>query len=184
MNNTFDDLSPELQEHCQDVLAIAMALMPFHEKREETYNLSFAKRGESGVWMNLMRKTDRLDRLSNKVFSGEEGNNGVTLVDTLVDTAMYALKWLAVIKQIRPDDMEMWIATVFCKETGIEMKQAMEMFGMLDDVTAEMLKNSPYFVAPQYAEIMAEATGTLAPVPYRDIDGNIRYKRLKNIDED
>lgn len=162
MNTTYEDLSPKLQEHVKDVIAIAMALMPFHEQREKTYNLSFAKRGETGVWMNLMRKTDRLDGLCAKVFSGEQGNNGVTLVDTLVDIAVYAMKWLAVIKQIRPEDMEMWIGEVFCKETGIDIKQAMDMFEMRDpegatyDVTKEMLEGSPYFMPPASATTFAE----------------------------
>lgn len=134
MNSTFDDLSPQLQDHCEDVARIVMSLMPFHEKREETYALSFAKRGESGVWMNLMRKTDRLDRLANKVFSGEEvGNAGVTLVDTLVDTAMYALKWLAVIQQVRPGDMERWIAEVYAKEVGMDVEDALVLFGVVDE---------------------------------------------------
>lgn len=175
MNTNYNDLSPKLQEHCQDVLAIAMALMPFHEKREDTYQLSFAKRGETGVWMNLMRKTDRLDGLCNKVFSGEEGNNGVTLVDTLVDAAMYALKWLAVIRQIRPEDMEMWVGSVFCKETGIEVKQAMEMFGMWDAEGA---------AADVTEELLSEETGMLPPIAIKNIDNIITWHQLKNLNED
>ncbi len=123
----FEDLSGQLEDHCDDVRVIMLALLPFHKAREATYNLSFAKRGETGVWMNLMRKTDRLDRLASKVMSTKDGSpaDGVTLVDTLVDTAMYALKWLAVIKRIRPEDMEAWVADVYCRDTGMESGEAL-----------------------------------------------------------
>lgn len=117
MDERVDDLSQVLPEHVDDVKIIALILLKFHEHRERTYKLSFAKRGEHGVWMNLARKYDRIDGLVRALFSGHDV--GETLVDTLADTAIYALKWLAVIDQIRSDDWDDWLENVFCRETGI-----------------------------------------------------------------
>ena len=119
------DLRPLLDEHVRDVEKIASNLLPFHEARENTYKLSFARRGESGVFHNLARKYDRIDGLFDW-----EGNGGVTLVDTLVDNAIYSLKWLAVIKQLRPQDLERWLKEVYCPDTTMPLEDAMRLFGL------------------------------------------------------
>lgn len=134
MNQSFDDLSGNLPNHVGDVDGIMDALKLFHQFREETYQLSFAKRGESGVWLNLARKYDRLDPLAARVMGqvvtgGDVDNNdGVTLVDTLADTAMYALKWLAIIKTIRSDHFNKWVEEVYCRDTGLPLDKALEQF--------------------------------------------------------
>lgn len=133
MNHKFEDLSPLLSNHVDDVSNIMDALQPFHAAREETYNLSFARRGESGVWMNLARKYDRLDLLASHVLEGANGNAGVTLVDNLIDTAMYALKWVAVIRKLRPEDFKAWIEQVYCRDTGMDLDMALLLFA--DDMT-------------------------------------------------
>lgn len=131
----FADISGKMPDHVVKVKDAADALMCFHEAREKTYQMSFAKRGEVGVWMNLGRKTDRINVIATQVFEAvgaheELGNNGVTLVDTLVDIAIYAMKWIDVIRATRPMDMEAWIANVFCKDTGMEFGTACRLFGV------------------------------------------------------
>lgn len=140
MNQSFEDLSPLLGNHTDDVESLMETLKPFHRAREETYQLSFAKRGEAGVWLNLARKYDRLDPLASRVMAqvvaGEdvENNDGVTLVDTLVDTAMYALKWLSIIEIIRPEHFTEWLEQVYCRDTGMDINEARVFFGHWGDV--------------------------------------------------
>lgn len=130
--SSFNDITGQLENHIQDVAALMRMLEPFHQAREETYQLSFARRGEVGVWFNLARKYDRLDplagRVSTQVVTGEEveNNDGVTLVDTLVDTAMYALKWIAIIRVLRPEHFEKWVEQVYCRDTGMTVEEAFD----------------------------------------------------------
>lgn len=135
----FADISGKLPEHVDHVSGIAQALMAFHEARETTYQMSFAKRGEVGVWMNLGRKTDRINVVATHVFEAvgagnDLGNDGVTLVDTLADIVVYALKWMDVIARTRPDDFQGWVSNVFCKDTGMEFGTAMRLFGVSPQV--------------------------------------------------
>lgn len=130
----FQNLAGLLDEHELDVAAIAEALMPFHDAREATYKRSFAKRGEVGIWMNLARKYDRFDALAADVFS-DDGKENITLIDTLVDLALYSLKWLAVIRRIRPEDMEQWIDEVYLRNVEIDPMDAFILFGMQDQVS-------------------------------------------------
>lgn len=148
--SSFEDITGQIQYHIEDVEELMEALKKFHEAREQTYQLSFAKRGETGVWLNLVRKTDRLDplaaRVMTSVVTGEEvlENDGVTLVDTLVDMAMYSLKWLAIIKVIRPDHFHEWLEQVFCKDTGMDMQEAGSFF---TGTAAQYLGDQLHFTA-------------------------------------
>jgi hypothetical protein len=83
--------------HVKRVDELATMLLDFHRNRERTYQMSFAKRGFVGVFMNLVRKTDRMDAVAQTWLEAEGQLNGTVLVDTLVDTAIYSLKWLALI---------------------------------------------------------------------------------------
>lgn len=136
MNHLVDDLTKGISvpEHLQDVDAIIDALKIFHVARENTYRMSFAKRGEAGVWMNLARKYDRIDNLARDIFNGVGVNPGVGLIDTLVDLALYSLKWLAIVKQLRPEDLEMWIERAYCHDTNISVESAKVYFGMMDEL--------------------------------------------------
>ncbi len=126
MSNLTNDLTKEIPvtTHMDDVDLLANGLLPFHRAREFTYQMSFAKRGEIGIWMNLARKYDRIDNLARHVFEEVEESAGVSLVDTLVDLALYSLKWLAVIKQLRPEDLEKWIDKVYCHDTSTDPEAA------------------------------------------------------------
>lgn len=130
MNHLVDDLTQDItvETHLKDVEAIMQALLPFHQSREATYRMSFAKRGEALVWGNLARKYDRIDNLAKDTFDGNGNNPGVSLVDTLIDLAMYSLKWVAIIRHIRPDDLQAWIERVYCHDTGMELQDALKLF--------------------------------------------------------
>ena len=89
----FTDLSDTLKlskgsaGHIAIFNLIANQLITYHCNQEQTYELSFSKRGEIGVWMNLARKYDRIDTLSKRLFE-EKGKNSPVLVDTLIDKSM------------------------------------------------------------------------------------------------
>lgn len=125
----FTDLSDLLHDHESAVANWMTMFNRFHVAREKTYKRSFAKRGEIGIWMNLARKYDRFEALAPQVLLG--AGNGVTLIDTLVDTAMYSLKWLDVISKIRPEDFKEWLRTVYCKDTGMTYKDVVEVYPFL-----------------------------------------------------
>jgi hypothetical protein len=127
-DSRYRDLSELLPNHCQDFEALLTGLLTYHNIQENTYKRSFAKRGEIGVWMNLMRKIDRIDGIAESLF--EHGDNGMLLVDTLIDSAVYSIKWLAVIGKIRPKDLHDWLAGTFCPATNISIAQARKMFGL------------------------------------------------------
>ncbi len=112
--------------HIYQVDEIIRVLMMYHHKQEETYQLSFSKRGEMGVWMNLARKYDRIDTLSKRLFE-EKGKNSPVLVDTLIDTVIYALKWLAVIKVLRPEDIQEWMALTYARTMNVSSEKAMDL---------------------------------------------------------
>ena len=128
----FKDLSTELKSsmgsagHIAIFNLIANQLIAYHNNQEQTYKLSFSKRGEIGVWMNLGRKMDRLDPIAERLF--EESGNSSLLVDVLVDMAIYAIKWLAVIYEIRPEDLQNWVATTYATTMRMPPDQALELF--------------------------------------------------------
>jgi len=108
IDSGYDDLAILLNNHCDAVTGLFDVLDRFHRIREATYDLSFAKRGEIGVWINTARKYDRIDKLAKGVLSGNNPEYGVILVDALVDLSIYATKWLDVIGHLRPEDVEEW----------------------------------------------------------------------------
>lgn len=113
----FDDISNKLPDHLDDVRLVMIMLREFHEAKERTYKLSFAKRGEVGIWMNLARKYDRIDPLAQQYFEGEADIS--TFIDTLADLALYSLKWMAAIYVLHPAMFEAWVKNKFCPATGI-----------------------------------------------------------------
>lgn len=153
--SSLSDLSPQLERtHIQDVTNIAMALLPLHEAKEKTYRLSFAKRGEAGCWMNLGRKYDRINGLVEKVLV--EDQEGVTLVDTLADLAIYSLKWLAVIKVIRRDDLRDWVLNTYQKDTGMPPGKALGLFGLKEITDRDVILASVRKSMKESLEVVEE----------------------------
>lgn len=143
--NMVNDLTKEINvpTHLVDVENIMYALMQFHAAREATYGMSFAKRGEIGVWMNLMRKCDRIDNQVRAMYSqpdGVPGAPGTALVDTLMDLALYAMKWAAIIKHVRPDDLKKWIEETYMRDVPECTKDdAYRLFGFLKEYNFEQI---------------------------------------------
>lgn len=137
----FDDLTQTIpvDEHVEDVKQIARLLLDFHAKREETYQMSFAKRGQIGVFMNLARKYDRLDKLAAEYFQYNV-QTSVILVDALADLAIYAMKWLAIMARLESQlntDMgfTQWLEETVSKELGMPVDMLLDWI-RLEDISS------------------------------------------------
>lgn len=142
-NRNMSDLTEDISvdRHIQDVENMAKLLLRFHEEREMTYEMSFAKRGLVGVWFNLARKYDRLDPTAEEYFQNN-GRHSITLVDSLVDTAIYAMKWLALLHRLETlDDYDMgltqWLTEVAAKELGQSVHELLHQLDFQNDAVEE-----------------------------------------------
>lgn len=122
----FNNIAPQLGNHINEVDNMLQLLSLFHEAKEKQYQRSFAKRGEAGVWYNLMRQLDRVDGIAQEALTAGEYSAG--LVDTLVDVTLYAVKWLAVIQVLRPEDFQKWLREAYCPYMGVEYDDVMLWF--------------------------------------------------------
>lgn len=136
MNNDmlYQDITKQVSvlNHVNDVEDLMQVIQPFHAVREGTYKMSFAKRGEIGIWMNLARKYDRMDGLMEKIGRGKVGDVYNVLIDTLVDLALYSLKWLAIIRRFEPLAWEEW-----CVDNGVVDDDATEDVDLRRGISAE-----------------------------------------------
>lgn len=178
----FDDITRNMtvKSHTERVRILLAALSDFHDAQEDTYRLSFAKRGEAGIYYNLVRKADRLDALSQSVFAGDiGGNDGKTLVDTLVDMCVYAAKWLAVIMEIRPYDVGKWITSTYVPALHMSEDLAMNKLGMVKDYN--MLETRPMTEFERQVVLAVMAAGNFIPTQYSDVyggDGTYTYQNI------
>lgn len=79
-------------------------LKRLHECKANQYLDSWCKRGEPGVYHNVMRKLDRLENIYQPYADHiSEIPDWFPLADTLADTAVYCLKWLARTKKWHPE---------------------------------------------------------------------------------
>ena len=75
------------------------------------YQASWQKRGiKDGAWVNLQRKWDRLEALFERGLSTEDG--GETMITTLADLAVYAIKTIALRTEMNPAEFRAWIKEV------------------------------------------------------------------------
>lgn len=130
----YQDITKQVSvlNHVNDVEDLMQVIQPFHAVREGTYKMSFAKRGEIGIWMNLARKYDRMDGLMEKIGRGKVGDVYNVLIDTLVDLALYSLKWLAIIRRFEPLAWEEW-----CVDNGVVDDDATEDVDLRRGISAE-----------------------------------------------
>jgi hypothetical protein len=117
------------------MVKLASILLVYHMSKDAEYGRSWAKRGESGVFHNVMRKGDRFARVAEN-FAKIECTAKVAmaagdcdydvgfhlrsaLIDLLVDTALYCMMWIGYM--ISKDDRHFmfWIGSVWCAVTGI-----------------------------------------------------------------
>ena len=95
-------------DHVDDVKHLMVEVHMLHEAKEAIYDKSFARRGIVGIWMNVARKYDSIDTLGrlNSYFT-------VTMVDALIDVAVYALKMVEAIRKLRPEVFNEWYEKVY-----------------------------------------------------------------------
>ena len=105
---------------------LMLDLSVFHKAREKTYKRSFARRGFVGIFMNLVRKTDRLDALVESLLKTTSERHLITLIDTLVDITLYALKWLDAIKIVYPEQYKQWESSVYEPEVSALIRKESE----------------------------------------------------------
>ena len=75
-----------------------------HVCKATQYLDSWCKRGEPGVYHNVMRKLDRLENIYQPYADHtSEISDWFPLADVLADTAVYCLKWLARLKKWHPE---------------------------------------------------------------------------------
>jgi hypothetical protein len=113
---------------------LASILLTYHMAKDAGYGRSWARRGESGVFHNVMRKGDRmeslfknietLEKLAKVVMSEHESVSQVIRVariDNLADLALYCMMWISYIMKTTPDDFTEWMRTRWSEATGIPM---------------------------------------------------------------
>lgn len=80
---------------------------------------SWNKKGEVGAYFTVARKLDRLEKsivdamknghLTDNLVISEAGRNGEPLIETLVDAAVYFIKWVQwYSNEIDPDGFKKW----------------------------------------------------------------------------
>ena len=114
-----------------DLDRLAAVLISFQAAKDAAYGGSWAKRGELGVFINMMRSSDRLARLVPRAVAGEEAAC-VELVDSLVDQVCYGLMWLSLIGKIRPGSIELWLRRAYCTATGSDYESTLALLFGID----------------------------------------------------
>lgn len=112
---------------------LSALLLLYHACKDAGYGRSWARRGEGGVYHNVMRKADRFDKLAERikvldthakvVMSGHDLVDQATriaFIDNLVDTALYCQMWVDWIAAERPEDFDAWLRHVWCRATGVD----------------------------------------------------------------
>ena len=91
-------------EELDEFMQAVELLERLHLCKANQYLDSWCKRGEPGVYYNVMRKLDRLENIYGPYSSHlAEMQDWFPLVDVLADTAVYCLKWLARMKKWHPE---------------------------------------------------------------------------------
>lgn len=122
-----DDLSED--PYGIDITQLAALLLTFHSVKDAGYGRSWAKRGASGVYQNVLRKADRLETLAVLNLSPERDDAmGVALVDTIVDLSIYCMMWACYVAKTDKDIFATWMRTEWCVATGIPYEDVEELF--------------------------------------------------------
>lgn len=105
-------------DHVQDTQKIMHMANKLHEAKEKIYDKSFARRGIVGVWMNVARKYDAIDTLGRM-----NGYFNTTMIDALMDVAVYALKMIVTIHKLRPDVFQEWYEKVYQQYVKVDVDE-------------------------------------------------------------
>jgi hypothetical protein len=117
-----DDLRSYLPKHMEDVGYVSGVLLAIHVMKESGYKLSFARRGEYGIFHNLARKWDRIEN----AYHGTSFDS-IEVLDAIADMAVYAIKWMAVIMVLHPETFKKWMEHIDMK------KEVPEQLSFMDD---------------------------------------------------
>jgi hypothetical protein len=114
---------------------LAAIVLWLQRVKDAGYGRSWAKRGEMGVFHNVMRKKDRMDtleKLAQAIMSGHASvgrSTRVAFVATLIDMANYCMMWASYVAKVRPEDFVAWLQDDFCIDVGIELDNVLEFLG-------------------------------------------------------
>ncbi len=98
-------------------------LKRLHECKARQYLDSWCKRGEAGVYHNVMRKLDRMENIYQPYADHEiEIIDWFPLVDCISDTAVYNLKWLGRMREWHPEALAALEAYV-CEQERLQAKE-------------------------------------------------------------
>lgn len=120
MNDNYSNSIPKTAhtygtEHVESVNNLIELIKRLHVLKEATYRGSWAKRGQNGIFFTMVRPLDRLENIANEVSNSADFKKLFTLTffNALIDTALYAIKWAALLTEIEPHILEEWITTEF-----------------------------------------------------------------------
>lgn len=111
---------------------LAAIILWLQQVKDAGYGRSWAKRGEMGVFHNVMRKEDRAEVLAKHaqaIMSGHESvgrPTRVSFIATLVDRVNYCMMWISYIAKVRPEDFIAWLEDDFCIDVGMSVDDVLE----------------------------------------------------------
>lgn len=101
----------------KNVLAVVPKVLKLQNDKERVYGSSYKKYGNTSIFFNLGRKTDRIENIMSRVFkdgeavlsSEESGSSTETFTDTVVDIASYALLWATYLRETQPKQFQRFL---------------------------------------------------------------------------
>ena len=99
-----------LDQSCYGFLNTAMLMHILQLTKGLKYRNSWQRRGDMGVLHNVFRKIDRIENLVEDEIrhGGQAVPSSESMVETVADLAVYAVKWLDWFCQTRPSEFYAW----------------------------------------------------------------------------
>lgn len=110
----FEDYLDSQDELCEDNVAM-MKLMPkllkLQNDKGRVYGRSYAKHGDTSIFLNVERKFDRISNIMDRamregvdtLYAGQSATPTETFMDTVVDLGLYGLMWAGYIADEHPE---------------------------------------------------------------------------------
>lgn len=131
MGKTLEETKQELLEEfkqyldsqdslCEDNIAM-MKLMPkllkLQNDKGRVYGRSYAKHGDTSIFLNVERKFDRISTIMDRamregvdtLYQGQSSTPTETFMDTVVDLGLYGLMWAGYIADEHPEVYEQFL---------------------------------------------------------------------------
>lgn len=105
---------------CEDNIAM-MKLMPkllkLQNDKGRVYGRSYAKHGDTSIFLNVERKFDRISTIMDRamregvdtLYQGQSSTPTETFMDTVVDLGLYGLMWAGYIADEHPEVYEQFL---------------------------------------------------------------------------